>query len=60
MGFVVIAGILANLTTNVEYSKWYEFPSTYTAGYMTTQVVANTLVGLIAAAFVKSEIAARN
>lgn len=59
-GFVVIAGLLASLTTNVEYWNWYEFPTTYTAGYMITQVVGYTLVGLIAAAFVKNEIAAGN
>lgn len=60
VGFVVIAGILATLTTNAEYWNWYEFPSTYVAGYMITQVIGYTLVGLIAAAFVKGEMAARS
>jgi len=58
--FVVVAGILATLTTNVEYWNWYEFPSSYTAGYMITQAIGYTLVGLIAATFVKSDIAAQN
>ena len=60
VGFVVVAGTLATLTTNAEYWNWYEFPSSYTAGYMITQLIGYTLVGLIAAAFVKSDIAARN
>jgi hypothetical protein len=60
VGFVVIVGVLATLTTNAEYWNWYEFPSNYIAGYMITQVIAYTLVGFIAAAFVKSEIAARS
>jgi hypothetical protein len=60
VGFVVVVGILATLTTNAEYWNWYEFPSSYTAGYLITQVIGYTLVGLIAAAFVKSDMAARN
>ena len=60
VGFVVIAGILATLTTNVEYWNWYGFPSAYIAGYMITQVIGYTLLGLIAAAIVKSHIVAPN
>ena len=60
VGFVLLAGTLATLTTNAEYWNWYEFPSSYTAGYMITQLIGYTLVGLIAAAFVKSDIAAGN
>ena len=60
VGFVVVVGILATLTTNAEYWNWYEFPSSYTAGYMITQVIGYTLVGLIVAAFVKSDVAARD
>ncbi len=60
VGFVVVAGILATLTANEEYWNWYEFPSSYTAGYMITQIIGYTLAGLIAAAFVKSDSAARN
>ena len=60
VGFAMIAGILATLTTNVEYWNWYEFPSNHIAGYLITQVIAYTFVGLTAAALVKSEIAARS
>ena len=60
VGFAMIAGILATLTTNVEYWNWYEFPSNHIAGYLITQVIAYTFVGLTAAALVKSEIAPRS
>jgi hypothetical protein len=60
VGFVVLVGILASVTTNVEYWNWYEFPPVYVAGYITTQILGYALVGLVAAAFVKSESAARN
>jgi hypothetical protein len=55
--FVALVGILASITTNVEYWNWYEFPSAYIKGYMTTQIVGYTVAGLVAAAFVKSEAA---
>jgi hypothetical protein len=53
VGFVSILGILVSLATNVEYFIWYEFPSNYTAGYMTTQILGFALAGLAIAAFVK-------
>jgi hypothetical protein len=59
-GFVVIVGALAAVTTNVEYWNWYDFPGTYVAGYMITQIIGFTLVGLVVAAFVKAEGAARS
>jgi len=60
VGFVVLVGILASMTTNVEYWNWYEFPGMYVAGYITTQILGYALVGLVVAAFVKSESAARS
>lgn len=59
-GFVVILGALAAVTTNVEYWNWYGFPGTYIAAYMVTQIIGYTLMGLVLAAFVKSEIAPRS
>ena len=56
-GFVVILGVLAAVTTNLEYWNWYNFPGTYVAGYMVTQIIGFTLVGLVVAAFVKNELA---
>ena len=56
-GFVVILGVFAAVTTNVEYWNWYDFPGRYVAGYMVTQIIGFTLVGVVVAAFVKSEVA---
>lgn len=49
VGFVLIAGILAAITTNVSYWNWYGFPGVYTASYIFIEVVGFVLVGLIAA-----------
>jgi hypothetical protein len=49
VGFVLIAGILAAITTNVSYWNWYGFPGVYTASYMFIEVVGFVLVGVIAA-----------
>jgi hypothetical protein len=49
VGFVLVAGILAAITTNVSYWNWYGFPCVYTASYMVTQIVGFFLVGVIAA-----------
>jgi hypothetical protein len=59
-GFVVILGALAAVTTNLEYWNWYDFPGNYVAGYMVTQIIGFTLVGLVVAAFVKSEMSVRS
>ena len=60
VGIVVVAGVLVAMSANVEYWNWYAFPGNYTAGYMTTQIVGFVLAGLVIAAFVKSETAARS
>ena len=49
VGFVLIAGILAAITTNVSYWNWYGFPGVYTASYMLIEIVGFVLVGVIAA-----------
>jgi hypothetical protein len=49
VGFVLVAGILAAITTNVSYWNWYGFPSAYTAGYMFIQIAGFFLVGIVAA-----------
>jgi len=49
VGFVLVAGILAAITTNVSYWNWYGFPSAYTASYMLIQIAGFFLVGLVAA-----------
>jgi hypothetical protein len=57
---VAVAGILAAVSTNVEYWNWYDFPGNYVAGYVATQIIGFTLIGLVVAAFVKSDVAARS
>jgi hypothetical protein len=49
VGFVLIAGILAAIATNVSYANWYGFPCVYTASYMFIQVIGFLLVGIVAA-----------
>jgi hypothetical protein len=58
VGVVVVAGVLAALSTNVEYWNWYGFPGNYVAGYMTTQIVGFVLAGLVIAGLVKNRTAA--
>jgi hypothetical protein len=60
VGLVAVAGVLAAISTNVEYWNWYEFPGNYTAAYMTTQILGFALAGLVIAAFVKNKTAARS
>jgi hypothetical protein len=48
VGFVLVAGILAAITTNVSYWNWYGFPSVYTGSYMLIQIVSFFLVGVVA------------
>jgi hypothetical protein len=49
VGFVVVAGILAAIATNVSYWNWYGFPCVYTASYMFIQIVGFFLIGIVAA-----------
>src|SRR4029450_859248 len=49
VGFVLVAGILAAIATNVSYWNWYGFPTVYIASYMLIQIVGFFLVGIVAA-----------
>jgi hypothetical protein len=49
VGFVLVVGILAAISTNVSYWNWWGFPTVYTASYMFIQLVGFFLVGLVAA-----------
>lgn len=57
LGFVIVAGVLATIATNVSYWNWYGFPATYTAAYMTTGIVGFLCAGLVAAAIMKERAA---
>ncbi len=49
VGFVLVAGILAAIATNVSYWNWYGFPTVYTASYMLIQVIGFLCIGIVAA-----------
>jgi hypothetical protein len=48
VGFVLVAGILSAIATNVSYWNWYGFPGVYTASYIFIQIVGFFLVGIVA------------
>lgn len=54
VGFVVVAGILAAIATNISYWNWYGFPKVYTVSYMFIQVVGFLCIGLVAALVLKN------
>jgi hypothetical protein len=49
VAFVVVAGILAAITTNISYWNWYGFPSVYTASYILIEIAGFFVVGITAA-----------
>ena len=54
VGFVLVAGILAAITTNIPYWNWYGFPSDYTAVYMFIEITGFLWLGLVAALLLKN------
>jgi len=44
-GFVVVAGVLAAIATNVSY---WNFPGVYTASYILTEIIGFLVVGIVA------------
>ena len=55
VGFVLIVGVLAAITTNVSYWNWYGFPGIYTASYVLIELVGFVLVGVIAALVLRKQ-----
>jgi hypothetical protein len=49
VGFMLVAGILAAITTNVSFWNWYGFPSAYIGSYMFIQIVGFLCAGSVAA-----------
>jgi len=49
VGFVLVAGILAAIATNVSFWNWYGFPSVYIGSYMFIQVIGFLCAGIVAA-----------
>lgn len=54
VGFITLVGIVAAVTSNMPYWNWYGFPGNYTAGYMTMQIIAYLVAGLVVAAVLKN------
>ena len=53
VGFILTAGILAAIATNVPYANWYGFPKTFTLAQMIMMVVSFLLVGIVAGLILK-------
>ena len=49
VGFILTAGILAAIATNVPYANWYGFPKPFTLAQMVMMIVGFLLVGIVAA-----------
>ena len=53
VGFVLTAGILAAITTNVPYANWYGFPKDFTLAQMIMQAIGFLLIGIVAGLILK-------
>jgi hypothetical protein len=58
IGFVIIAALMAAITTNLPYWNWYGFPTSYTTAYMSIEFVGYLVAGLVVAAILKTRAAA--
>jgi hypothetical protein len=54
IGFVIIAALMAAITTNLPYWNWYGFPTSYTTAYMSIEFVGYLVAGLVVAAVLKT------
>lgn len=54
IGFIGVVGVVAAIATNISYWNWYGFPPSYTAAYMTTQLVGFAVAGAVAALLMKN------
>lgn len=54
--FVLVAGILAALATNVSYWNWYGFPAIYIANYMLIEIIGFLCVGIVAALVLRKHV----
>jgi hypothetical protein len=53
VGFVVVAGLLAAITTSIPYWNWYGFTGAFTTGSIITDVIGFFFAGLAIAAVLK-------
>jgi hypothetical protein len=58
IGFVIIAALMASITTNLPYWNWYGFPTSYTTAYMSIQFIGYLVAGFVVAGILKTKTAA--
>lgn len=58
LGFVVLAGLLAAIVTNIPYWNWYGFNGTYTVAQIVTEIIGFTCAGVVIAWVYKPRLAA--
>jgi hypothetical protein len=56
VGFVMVAGVLAAIATNVSFWNWYGFPGIYIASYMLIQIVGFFVVGIVAVLLLRKHV----
>jgi hypothetical protein len=49
LGFAVVVGALAAVTTNLSYWNWFHFPTSYTLAAMTTEIMKYIVAGAMVA-----------
>jgi hypothetical protein len=58
VGFVLVAGILAAIATNISFWNWYGFPSVYVGSYMLIQIVGFFVVAIVAGLVLRKRVSA--
>jgi hypothetical protein len=58
VGFIVVVGAIAAISTDVPYWNWYGFPGNYTLSQILMKIVGFLLVGLIAGLILRKKPAA--
>jgi hypothetical protein len=58
VGLIMVAGLLASISTSIQYWNWYGFPTNYTVTYIFTTLVGFLVVGLVVAKVIKTNVAA--
>lgn len=54
VGFIILVGVIASIASSIPYWNWYGFPGNYTTAYMSIQIIAFLVAGLVAAAVLKN------
>jgi hypothetical protein len=49
LGFAIVVGLIAAVSTNLSYWNWFHFPTAYTLAAMTTETMKYVVAGAVAA-----------